>query len=184
MSGRINAKINSLALPVCVRARGEERGRHFAVQLFETHKVSHRASRRVSCLILILRRNLTHAQKHQIIHSDCINRLHSVNHVTFMAFQHNTFAVPLCARVRFFHALRLAVIALQNEMTDDERTNPGLDSSPTFLQDECGVTDWLAGWLTDGLWSDLNRLTFRLGGPERTCHVSWADMETRKRGEE
>lgn len=103
--------------------------------LRHTQSVIARASQRVSCLILILRRNLTRTQKHQIIHCDCINRLHSVNHVTFMAFQHNTFTVPLALACffYFFHTLRLAVIALQNEMT----MMKGLTQGWTLLPHSC-----------------------------------------------
>lgn len=169
MSGRINTKINSLALPVCAH-EGEERGRHFAVQLFETHTASHRPSF-TACLL-----SNFNLKKKPDPHSKASNytlwlykqiTLREPCNIYGFSTQHIHRTVGACVLFLFFPYPPPSRDRTAKWNDDDERTNPGLDSSPTFLQDECGVTDWLAGWLTDGLWSDLNRLTFRGGGGVR-----------------
>lgn len=41
------------------------------------------------------------------------------------------------------------------------------------------MTDWVVGWLTDGLWWK-SELAYFGEKQERTCHVSSADLETHK----
>ena len=132
-----------------------------------TKSVIARASQRVSCLILILRRNLTRTQKHQIIHSDCINRLHSVNHVTFMAFQHNTFTVPLALACVF----SIPSAPPWSHCKMKWLMMKGLTQGWTLLPHSCRtsavwLTDWLAGWQTDcgQIWTGL---LFGAGGGGR-----------------
>lgn len=78
-------------------------------------------------------------KKHQIIHFDCINRLHTCEPCNIYAFSTEYIYHPITLVCIFPHSLP-QYDHITNEMTD-ERTNPRLDSSFTFLQDYCGMTD-------------------------------------------
>lgn len=100
-----------------------------------------------------------------------------------MAFQQDTLTTPLHSYV-FFHILLLSVITLQMKWL----MMKGLTRCWTLP-----LHSWRTSvvWLTDGLdvWqTDCGEVWtgILLGGerPERTCHVSSADMETHKRTEE
>ena len=128
---------------------------------------------------------MIHAQRNQIIHFDCINRLHTCEPCNIYGFsmQHvHRAAAFVCVFPIFSSSARSH--CKWNGCRWKAEPRP-LDSPSTFLQDECGMTDWLVGRLTDRLRSNLNWNT-REGkkGPERTCHVSSADMETHERREE
>lgn len=90
----------------------------------------------IACLLynFNLKGNMIHAQKNQIIHFDCINRLHICEPCNIYGFS-TEYIHHAIALVCFFPHSLPQCDHIANEMTDDERTNPGLDSSSAFLLD-------------------------------------------------
>ncbi len=98
-----------------------------------------------------------------------------------MAFQQNTFTMPLRSYV-FFHILFLSMITLQIKWL----MMKGLTRGWTLLLHSCRtsavwLTDWLAGWQTDcgKIWTGL---LWEKAGKNLSCLLCWHGNTQEERG--
>lgn len=162
---------------MCIYER--ERGRNIAAEPRDTAPLKSLIDllQRASTLYNFdLKRNMIPAQKHQIIHFDCMNRLHTCEPRNFYGF----------SAQHFYHAAAFECVfsiassparsrCKRNDWRWKELTRRWTLPPHSCRTSVVWLIDWLAGQQTDcgQIWTGV------LGGgrPERTCHVSSADME-------
>lgn len=86
--------------------------------------------------------------------------------------------VSIPSHVRFFHILFLPALALQMKSL----TSNGLTPSRTWVLHSCRTSVvWLRGWMADRRPVVKSEMPCFGEKPERTCHVSFTGLETRRK---